>query len=115
MFIPIVAAIVTVVGAGGIVLSSLAHASAAGDAIFNVASVCLVVGPLIFFAYVIIGLCMEFLSTNRVGAGIVALGSSSGVRAPPLSQAAYDEGLPEGLRRERMGPMNPSNGRAKRT
>ena len=113
MFIPIVAAIVTFVGAGGIVLSSLVHAGA-GDAIFNVASVCLVVGPLIFFGYVIIGLCMEFVSTNRQP-GIAGHGPSFDVPVAPLIQAAYDEGLPEGLRRERMGPMNPSNGRAKRT
>jgi hypothetical protein len=25
---------------------------------------------------------------------------------------AFDEGLPEGLRRERKGPLNPSTGRA---
>ena len=63
MFIPIVAAIVFLVGAGGLVLSSLAPI--VGDSFFNFAAVCLVAGPLIFFFYVIIGLCMEFIRANR--------------------------------------------------
>ena len=61
MFIPIVAAIVFLVGAGGLVLSSLAPI--VGDSFFNFASFCLLAGPLIFFFYVIIGLCIEFIKS----------------------------------------------------
>jgi hypothetical protein len=48
MFVPIIAGIVTLVGVVALVISSLVHASAAGDLVFNAAAVCLIVGPLIF-------------------------------------------------------------------
>ncbi len=74
MFIPIVAAIVFLVGAGGLVLSSLAPI--VGDGVFNFAAVCLVAGPLIFFFYVMIGLCLEFVAVNRPAVvSIIALGA----------------------------------------
>jgi hypothetical protein len=118
MVIPIIAALVTALGAGGLVLSSLLHASAASDNIFNAASVCLVAGPLIFFAYVIFGLWMEFLDFSKPGqksgTRIVAHTPSPDVVVAVFSQAAYYDGLPEGLRRERKGPLNPSTGRASR-
>ena len=109
MFIPIVATVVFWVGAGGLVLSSLAPI--VGDSVFNFVAVCLVAGPLLFFFYVVIGLCLEFTAANWPAVvNIVALAPSS---YPPASQShfAYEQ-LPEGLRRERKGPLNPSSGRA---
>ncbi len=112
MFIPIVAAIVFLVGAGGLVLSSLAPI--VGDSVFNFAAACLVAGPLIFFFYVIIGLCVEFIQANRAPeVGVVAFGSPAYAQAAYPSHFVYD-GLPEGLRRERKGPLNPGSGRANR-
>ena len=110
MFIPIVAAIVFLVGAGGLVLSSLAPI--VGDSFFNFAAACLVAGPLIFFFYVIIGLCMEFIQANRnAEVSVVAFGSPAYAQAAYPSHFIYD-GIPEGLRRERKGPLNPGSGRA---
>ena len=109
MFFPIVAAIVFLVGAGSLVLSSLT--SMLGDGFFNFAAVCLVVGPLIFFFYVFIGLFLEFIDANRPP--VLSMGAPG-----PSSYAATvpghfsDEHTPEGLRRERKGPLNPSSGRA---
>jgi hypothetical protein len=114
MFVPIFAAIVTLLGAGGLVLSSLAPAIV-GDGFFNFAAACLVAGPLIFFFYVIIGLCMEFMQANKAPeVTVVAFGSPAYAQAAYPSHFTYDEGLPEGLRRERTGPLNPSSGRATR-
>ena len=48
MFVPIIAGIFTLVGPIALVISSLVHASAAGDLVFNAAAGCLIVGPLIF-------------------------------------------------------------------
>ena len=109
MFISIVAAIVTMLGAGGLVLSSLAPI--VGDGFFNFAAACLVAGPLIFFFFVIFVLVLEFMQTSQ----------PSGASTKALRQAAYApastihfvyEQIPEGLRRERKGPLNPSSGRA---
>jgi hypothetical protein len=109
MFFPIVAAIVFLVGAGSLVLSSLT--AMLGDGFFNFAAVCLVVGPLIFFFYVFIGLFLEFIDANRPPViGMTAPGTSSYAPASP-SHFAYEQ-FPEGLRRERKGPLNPSSGRA---
>ena len=108
MFISIVAAIVFLVGAGGLVLSSLAPIL--GDGFFNFAAVCLVAGPLIFFFYVIIGLFLEFVGANRPPVAIPAVGQAA-YAAASLIHFAYDQ-TPEGLQRERKGPMNPSRGRA---
>ena len=111
MFIPIVAAIVTLLGAAGLVLSSLAPALV-GDGIFNFSAVCLVAGPVMFFCYVMIGLYMEFVETNWPSAvRIVAHTRSPYASEAPPGLSAYDAS-PEGLRRERKGPMNPSSGRA---
>jgi len=107
---------VTLVGVVGLVISSLVHASAAGELVFNAAAVCLIVGPLIFLFYVVTGLCMEFIefaSTERKPeVRISARGASLDLPLAPLSHVAFVEGLPEGLRRERKGPLNPSTGRA---
>jgi hypothetical protein len=115
MFFPIIAAMVTLAGGVGLVISSLVHASAGADAVFNAAAVCMVVGPLIFFSYVMIGLCIEFASTNqKPKTKIAARGPSLAVPAASPAHVAFDEDLPEGLRRERKGPLNPSTGRANR-
>jgi len=65
MFFPTLAAIITSVGVIGFVASSLAYATATGDFIFNVAAVCMVAGPIIFLVHVIIGLCVEFVTTSQ--------------------------------------------------
>ena len=104
---------ITLVGAVGFVISSLVSASAAGDPVFNSAAICIIVGPLVFFSYVIIGLCMEFASTDpKPEVRITMRGPSLVVPEAALSYAAVAESLPEGLRRERKGPLNPSTGRA---
>ena len=109
MFIPIVAAIVFLVGAGGLVLSSLAPIL--GDGFFNFAAACLVAGPLIFFSYVMFGLFLEFVEANRPPVRArMAVGQAAYAPAS-LIHFVYEQ-TPEGLRRERKGPMNPSLGRA---
>jgi hypothetical protein len=109
MVIPIVAAIVFLGGAGGLILSSLAPI--VGDGFFNFAAICLVAGPLIFFFYVMAGLFLEFVAANRPPiASTIALGQA-GYASESLSYFT-DEKIPEGLRRERKGPLNPSSGRA---
>ena len=111
-FFPTLAALVTSLGVVGLVVSSLAHASVAGDFFFNAAAACMVVGPLIFFAYVIVGLCMEFVATNqKFGVKITALARPLTPSLVPASHVAFEQWIPEGLRRERKGPLNPSTGR----
>ena len=112
MFFPIIASMVTFVGAIGFVISSFVSASAAGDLVFNAAAICIIAGPLIFFSYVIIGLCIEFAGTNQKPEVKIAVrGPLLAVPPAPLSHVAVGEGLPEGLLRERKGPLNPSTGR----
>ena len=113
MFFPAVAAIITLVGAAGFVISSLVHASAAANFIFNASAFCMVAGPLIFLCYVVIGLWLEFVSVNRIPAvRRVARGPSPDLAQP--GPAAMDEWIPEGLLREHKGPLNRSTGRASR-
>lgn len=59
MSIPIVSAIIALVGAVGLVASALAHAGPMGDVVFSVASVCLVLAPLIFLSWFIFEACRE--------------------------------------------------------
>ena len=59
MSIPKIATIIALVGAAGLVASSLAHAGAWGDVIFNASVVCLIVAPLIFLGWFIIEACRE--------------------------------------------------------
>ncbi len=59
MSIPIIAAIIALVGLAGLVASSLAHAGAWGDVIFNASAVCLVIAPLIVLGWFIIESCKE--------------------------------------------------------
>ena len=53
MSIPKIAAIIALIGIVGLVASSLAHAGAWGDVIFNASAVCLIVAPLIFLGWFI--------------------------------------------------------------
>ena len=112
MFIPIVAAIVFLIGAGGLVLSSLAPI--VGDGFFNFAAVCLMAGPLIFFSYVIFGLFLEFVDANRPSFVSTTTAIVQAAYAPASPGEFASEQIPEGLRRERKGPLNPSSGRAAR-
>ena len=59
MSIPKIAAIIALVGFVGLVASSLAHAGAWGDVIFNFSAVCLVIAPLIVIGWFIIESCKE--------------------------------------------------------
>jgi len=110
MFIPILAAIVFLGGAAGLVLSSLAPI--VGDGFFNFASICLIAGPLIFFCYVMVGLCLEFVAANRPPIVARAFAGCQAVYAPATLSYFRDDKIPEGLLRERKGPLNPSSGRA---
>jgi hypothetical protein len=112
MFIPIVAAIVTLLGAAGLVLSSLAPI--VGDGFFNFSAICLMAGPLIFFFYVILGLYLEFVAANRPSTVVSTFAVGQAAYAPATLSYFTDEKIPEGLRRERKGPLNPSTGRAPR-
>jgi len=109
MFFPAVAVIITAIGFAGLVLSSLVRV---GDFVFNASAVCLVAGPLIFFSYVVIGLYLEFLSSGEKP-------QAPNARSRPLqaaaSSVAFDEWTPEGLKRERLGPLNRHSGRARRS
>ena len=103
------AAIISSVGVIGFVVSSLAYTTAAGDFIFNAAAVCMVVGPLVFFVYVIIGLCVEFVTTNQKSE--VRITPSPARPVVPVSNIVLEQWIPEGLRRERKGPLNLGIGR----
>jgi hypothetical protein len=105
MFFPATAAVITSVGIVGLIVSSLVHASATGDIVFNAAAACLIAGPLIFLFYVIIGLCLEFVNTNyKRDSRASTLGRSLDVHVTPVSQVAFQQWIPERLRR--MGPLN---------
>jgi hypothetical protein len=107
MIIPLFAAAVTFVGAGGFALSSLLPASAVNDFFFNVAAGCLVAGPVIFLVYVVIGLCIEFISTEYRSVVVTA------ARFPSSDLPVFFiDPLPEGLRRIPKGPLNRRTGRA---
>jgi len=107
MFFPAVAVIITFIGAAGLVISSLFRV---GDFVFNASAVCLVAGPLVFFSYVVIGLYLEFLGT---GQKVRATISRSHPLQAAASSVAFDQWTPEGLERERLGPLNRRSGRAK--
>jgi hypothetical protein len=107
-----IAVIVTLIGAAGFLIMSLVHASAGYHFIFLAAAACVLIGPLIFLGYVVVGLCLEFASTSRISAVKAVAGRApSDVAAAPYGHAGSED-LPEGLRRERKGPLNRSSGRA---
>ena len=106
---PTIAASVTAVGVLGLVASSFGHASAAGDYLFDVATVCIIAGPLIFFSYVLVGLGLEFAAVNRP----LAPPKMAVLHQPiPALWPGDAHWVPEGLLRQRKGPLNPSTGRA---
>ena len=111
MFIPIITAALTLAGALGLVLSSLAHTTPASEPIFNAAAICLVTGPIVFFSYVIIGLCLEFKSINRKPE-VTTVPRPVSPPMPSLGEVKFDQWIPEGLRRERKGPLGRIVGRA---
>jgi len=112
MFFPTIAAAITIIGLVGFVVSSLVYPSTAGDLLFNAAAVCIVAGPLIFFSYVVIGLCIEFVSVNRKSdMSIAARAPPRDALEVPLSRIGSYVWIPEGLLRERKGPLNPATGR----
>jgi len=105
-----IAAILTLVGVLGLVISSLVHTSAVSETIFGAAAICLVTGPLVFLSYVIIGLCIEFVRLNRRP----ELVTVSRLPLPPLApvgNAALGKWIPEGLQRKPKGPLGRTAGR----
>jgi hypothetical protein len=112
LFFPTIAAAITTIGLVGFVVSSLIYSSTAGDLIFNAAAVCMAAGPLIFFSYVVVGLCIEFVRVNRKSdVSIAARAPSRDPLEVRLSHIASQVWVPEGLLRERKGPLNPATGR----
>ena len=113
MLIPITAAILTLVGAFSLVVSSLVGTGTVSDFFFSTATFCLIVGPIIFLSYVVIGLCIEFVAVNRKPEMVAQRRTPSfdSADAPPVS-TKRDEWIPEGLRRQRRGPLGPIYGRA---
>jgi hypothetical protein len=106
----LIAATLTLVGALGLVISSLAHTSAASEPIFNAAAICLVAGPLVFFSYVVIGLCVEFVHFDQEPEPVRVASTP-----PPLASVdneTIDRWIPEGLRRKPKGPSGRISGRA---
>jgi hypothetical protein len=106
-----IAAILTAVGALGLVISSLVHTSAVSETIFGAAAICLVTGPLLFLSYVIIGLCIEFARLNR-RPELVTVSPLPPPPRIPVSNAALDKWIPEGLQRKPKGPLGRTAGRA---
>ena len=65
MSIPKIAGIIALVGFGGFLAASLAHAGP-GDLIFNLAAVCLVIAPLLFLGSFIVEACREIASVKQL-------------------------------------------------
>jgi hypothetical protein len=65
MSIQKIAGIIALVGFGGFLAASLAHAGA-GDLIFNLAAVCLVIAPLLFLGFFVVEACKEFASIKQL-------------------------------------------------
>ena len=114
MFFSTIAAIITVSGVFGLVASSLVYGSVASDFLFNAAAACTVAGPLIFFIYVVIGLCQEFANLNQSESIIDLPRVIFEPRLASISPPNVERWIPEGLRRERKGPLNRDTGRADR-
>jgi hypothetical protein len=106
----LIAATLTLVGALGLVISSLAHTSAASEPIFNAAAICLVAGPLVFFSYVVIGLCVEFAHFDQEPEPVRVASTPPSLAS--VDNEAIDRWIPEGLRRKPKGPLGRISGRA---
>ena len=114
MAIAIFGALLTFAGAGAFVLSSLFYNFFFSDFFFNAGVVLFVTGPLIFFAYVVIGLCLEFYIVNDVPPyNAITITPARYPSQVPLDNLELMK-LPEGLRRERNGPLNRRTGRRKK-
>jgi len=111
MFFSTIAAIITVNGVFGLVASSLVYGSVATDFFFNAAAACTVAGPLIFFIYVVIGLCQEFANLTQKSESIDLSRVIFEPRLASISPQIVERWIPEGLRRERKGPLNRDTGR----
>jgi hypothetical protein len=111
MFVLFLATTITSVGGLALVISSFVRTGS--DSAFNVAAFCLTIGPLIFFSYVIVGLCIEFVSANRKPESArVRIPQSFDAAAACTGNVKLGKWVPEGLRRERKGPLNRVTGRA---
>ena len=64
MSIPIIAVIIALLGAAGLVASALAHAGPLGNLIFDVSAVCLVAAPLIFLGWFLFEAGREIVRTK---------------------------------------------------
>jgi len=110
MVISIFAALLTLAGAGTFVTSSLFYGYFFSDFLFDAGVICFSLGPLIFLAYVLVGLWLEFYVINDVPAAVTVSPARYAPETPLYSLGLA--GLPEGLRRERKGPLNRGTGRA---
>jgi hypothetical protein len=111
MFVPFLASALTSVGGLALVISSLVRTGS--DSAFNVAAFCLAAGPLIFFSYVVVGLCIEFVRADRKPESVtVRLPHSFDRAVASAGNVELGKWVPEGLRRERKGPLNRVRGRA---
>ena len=111
MSIPIFAILLALAGGASFVLSSIFYNFFFSDFFLNVGIICFIIGPLIFLAYVVIGLCLEFYSVNQVALSGTAVITPARYAPEGLLYSPELVSLPEGLRRDRRGPLNRSMGR----
>ncbi|HXD46771.1 MAG TPA: hypothetical protein VN655_16715 [Pseudolabrys sp.] len=103
---------VTVAGGLAFALLSMFSPHPAGDFFFFTSAVVFLAGPVMFLAYVLAVLAVEFFSLQaRAGAaGAGSLAIAMPAPAGPVIPAAW---VPEGLLRTPNGPMSPTSGRAR--
>jgi hypothetical protein len=65
MSIPKIAGVMALIGFGGFLVASLAHAGP-DELIFNLAAVCLVIAPLLFLGCFIVEACREIASIKQL-------------------------------------------------
>jgi hypothetical protein len=113
MFFPILSAGITTLGAGAFIMLSLFHLGVASNILFIIAAVCFALGPVVFLLYVLSTLSLEFLVSEIDYRYRLSPATAPAAYAPATLYGAT-EWVPEGLRRERIGPLNRSTGRLRR-
>jgi hypothetical protein len=107
MIVPLIAAGITLLGAGAFIMLSLFHLGAASDPIFFGAAACFLAGPALYLIYVFGQLLVEFATAEFKRSFSVRKAATAPVAA------AIPEWRPEGLRRKPVGPLNRLKGRAR--
>lgn len=103
-------AIVTVAGGFAFAMLSVFSPHPAGDFFFFTSAVVFLAGPVMFLAYVLAMLAVEFFTSDRSAGVGATLASAMPAAAAPVIQAAW---VPEGLMRSPKGPLSPTKGRAR--